>query len=90
MPSSFTTQALMGLWAIGAIAQESPVKMCNSENCDYCPSSITTAGTGYPACVIYDRDTVLGGKAGDFDPVVGGTRMIYYDIAPTAGDCQTM
>jgi hypothetical protein len=89
MPSYFTIHTLTGLLTIGAIAQESPMKMCNSEKCDYSPSSITTAGTGYPACVVYDRDTVLGGKAGDFDPVVGGTRM-FYNIAPTAGDCQTM
>jgi hypothetical protein len=91
MPSIFTTEVvLMGLLAIGAAAQESPVKLCNGEACDYCPSSLTTTGTGYPSCVIYDRDTVLGGKVGDFDPVKGESRMIYYDIAPTGGDCQTM
>jgi len=53
MFSSFSIEVLMGLLAVGAIAQESPVKLCNSEDCDYCPSSITTTGTGYPSCVIY-------------------------------------
>lgn len=54
--------------------------LCNTNQCDYCPNSLTTAGTGYPACVIYDRDTVLGGKAADYPDEINGSRMIYYDI----------
>jgi len=83
--------ALLGLLAMRASAQEAPVKLCNSEACDYCPSSLTTTGTGFPSCVIYDRDTVLGGKVADYPPVLGDSRMIYYDIAAQPpGDCQTM
>jgi hypothetical protein len=90
MPSIYTTQFLMGLMAIGTVAQESPIKLCNGKSCKYCPSSLTTTGTGYPSCVVYDRDTVLGGKVGDYAPIEGESRMIYYDIAPTGGDCQTI
>lgn len=90
MPSFFSIDVLLSLLAIGAIAQDSPVKLCNSVNCDYCPSSITTQGTGYPACVVYDRDTVLGGKSADFPPRTGDFRKIWFDIAPIGGDCQTM
>jgi hypothetical protein len=80
MPSLLAVEVLIGLLAIGATAQNAPMSLCTSEACDYCPNSITTAGTGYPACVIYDRDTVLGGKEADYPPEVSGSRMIYYDI----------
>lgn len=90
MPSLFSVEAIMALLAVGAIAQDSPVKLCNAETCDYCPSSITTTGTGYPSCVIYDRETVLGGKSGDYSPQTGDHREIFFDIAPTQGDCKTM
>jgi hypothetical protein len=49
MPSIYTTPVLMGLLAIGSVAQESPVKLCNGKSCKYCPSSLTTTGTGYPS-----------------------------------------
>jgi hypothetical protein len=41
---------------------------------------LTTTGTGFPTCVIYDRDTVLGGKEAEYPPKLGDSRMIYYDI----------
>ena len=80
MPSLLVIEILIGLLAVGATAQGAPVKLCNSQACDYCPNSLTTTGTGYPSCVIYDRDTVLGGKEADYPPEVGGSRLIYYDI----------
>jgi hypothetical protein len=76
----FSIQVVMSLLAIGAIAQDAPINLCTSEACDWCPNSLTTTGTGYPACVIYDRDTVLGGKEAEYPPKLGDSRMIYYDI----------
>lgn len=90
MSSLRISSVLVGLLSLSAQAQDSPVRLCNSDACDYCPTSITTTGTGYPACVIYDRDTVLGGKEADYPPVKGDSREIFFDIAPTSGDCQTM
>jgi len=92
MPFLLKPQVLIALLAIGAIAQESPVKLCTSEACDKCPNSLITTGTGFPSCVIYDRDTALGGKfySDMYEPEIGGSRNIYFDIAATQGDCQTM
>jgi hypothetical protein len=37
-------------------------------------------GTGYPACVVCETDTVLGGKESEYPPMKGNSRTIYYDI----------
>ena len=31
------------------------------DDCADCPTSLATAGTGYPSCVVYDTETVFGG-----------------------------
>jgi hypothetical protein len=79
MLSLRTADILIGLLAARAVAQ-APVSLCTGEACDNCPNALTTAGTGYPQCVIYDRDTVLGAKESEYEPELNGGRMIYYDI----------
>jgi hypothetical protein len=71
------------LWfGLGLVAaqDQSPMSLCTDESCGNCPNALTTDGTGYPECVIYERDTVLGGKEDEYPPVKGNSRTIYYDI----------
>jgi hypothetical protein len=79
MPSLFAFEFLIGLLAAHALAQ-APMRLCTSEACDNCPNALTTTGTGYPQCVIYDRDTVLGVDASEYPEELNGVRTIYYDI----------
>ncbi|PIA92334.1 hypothetical protein CB0940_09143 [Cercospora beticola] len=72
--------SLLALLPIGALGQ-APMRLCTDETCENCPNSVTTAGTGYPACVVYDRDTVLGSTAGDYEQVEDSRRNIIFDIA---------
>lgn len=69
--------AIFGALALG---QDSPIRLCTESACDNCPNSLTTAGTGYPSCVIYDRDTVLGGTVDQYEMAPADTRKIFYDI----------
>ena len=71
---------VLGFLTIGSLAQ-APMGLCTGSDCGYCPNSVTTAGTGYPACVVYDRDTVLGGSAGEYEQTENSARkQIYFDI----------
>jgi hypothetical protein len=47
-----------------------PFTFCTESTCSDCPSSITSAGTGYPACVVYSSKDVFA--AGDFMGSDGG------------------
>jgi hypothetical protein len=89
MFSSVVPPVLVAILATAAQAQV--MGICTGEECDYCPNSLTTAGTGFPECVIYDRDTVLGGKEGDYEGEVSGSRDLYYDIEEVEEDnCRYM
>lgn len=90
MSSLSKTLALLGFLITSSFAQTPPLGICNSAACDYCPNSVATAGTGYPACVIYNRDDVLGGKAGDYAPELSGKRELFFDLPQMEGDCKIL
>jgi hypothetical protein len=67
------------------------VRLCTGGSCKSCPSSLTTTGTGFPKCVVYNRETVLGGSAKQFAPERNGKRKIYFDIKKQDNPlCKTM
>ncbi|KAL6716775.1 hypothetical protein ACLMJK_004687 [Lecanora helva] len=64
------------------IGHKPPMAFCKEGTCsdddDGCPAQITTAGSGYPACAIYDTDTVL--DVGDYDAAEGGGYSVFLDV----------
>lgn len=44
-----------------ALVNGQDASFCMEDDCADCPTSLATAGTGYPSCVIYDTETVFGG-----------------------------
>jgi hypothetical protein len=79
MLSSLILQLWFGMGLVTA-QDKSPMSLCTDKSCKDCPNALTTDGTGYPKCVIYDRDTVLGGKEDEYPPIEGNSRTIYYEI----------
>jgi hypothetical protein len=81
MPSRslIAASAALSLLLARAAAQTGAIGVCNSGTCDYCPNSLVQQGTGYPACVIYNRDDVLGAKKDDY-PVNGAIYNLFFDI----------
>lgn len=81
---SFTVKAsiLTGLLAAGALADDQ-VGLCTGNDCGYCPNKLTTTGKGYPTCVVYDRDTTLGGHKDDYE-LHSDTRYVWFDIGKLA------
>lgn len=75
-------EVIVSLLAVRAVAQDSPVQLCTGELCDNCPAAIASVGPPQgEGCVIYDREVVLGGAAGDFAPEINGRRNIFFDIS---------
>ena len=44
-----------------AVAQD-PFYMCTDTKCEACPSAISSTGTGYPDCVIYNSEDVFANQ----------------------------
>ena len=63
--------------ALGAfpLAISQVITWCKEKDCGGCVSSITSPGTGYPDCVIYDTETVFGGQG-----FQEGTDSILYNV----------
>lgn len=82
MLSLTALEVIVSLLAVRAVAQSSPVQLCTGELCDNCPAAIASVGPPQgEGCVIYDREVVLGGAAGEFPPEINGRREIYFDIS---------
>jgi hypothetical protein len=47
--------------AFVAVAQD-PFYMCTDNKCETCPSAISSTGTGYPNCVIYNSEDVFANQ----------------------------
>lgn len=60
--------------------QTGAIGLCTGKGCGYCPNTLTQQGTGYPACVVYSRDVILGGYAKDYPTEADGNKKIWYDI----------
>lgn len=52
------------------LADGSAFTFCTDNECTDCPASVTSSGTGYPACVVYNSADVFA--AGDFMGSDGG------------------
>lgn len=50
--------AVLGL---AAASHGQDISFCPDEDCEDCPTSLATVGTGHPDCVVYDTETVFGG-----------------------------
>lgn len=45
------------------LADDKHIGFCTDGACtEDCPADLSTPGTGYPSCVIYDSETVFGGE----------------------------
>ena len=64
--------------ALADMGHKPPMAFCTDGTCsdddNGCPAQITTAGSGFPACAVYDTETVL--DVGDFKAAPGGCEMI--------------
>lgn len=81
MLSLSSIQVLIGLLTARAVAQGTPVKVCTAIGCENCPNAVVSTGPAYPDCVVYDRDTVLGGAMGEYEPIVEGMQNIWFDVS---------
>jgi hypothetical protein len=79
MLSILALQLWFGL-ALVTAQDQSPMSLCTDDTCDNCPNALTTDGTGYPACVVYETATVLGGSESEYPNKTGNSRTIFYDI----------
>jgi hypothetical protein len=46
---------------VGVFAQD-PFKFCKDDGCGDCPVAVTSIGTGYPDCAIYNSADVFGNQ----------------------------
>lgn len=76
---------LAALFSALVVVNSQDISFCTEEDCADCPTSLATAGTGYPSSVIYETETVFGGQGfnegtglikylahGDFQDPCGG------------------
>ncbi|THY95088.1 hypothetical protein D6C92_04571 [Aureobasidium pullulans] len=79
--------AIMAL--IGVVnAQYPPFSLCTAGGCDDCPQTVTSGGTGYPQCVVYDSATVFA--SGNLAAAETGGYTIFFDIAQPNEGCTTI
>lgn len=60
---------LLHALAVGHVTAQGLFSMCTENQCNDCPVGVSSAGTGYPACVVYDSDAVF---TSDFGGIEGG------------------
>lgn len=70
MSSKLYSLALLSAIAGRVAADGEPFSFCTDGKCDDCPVSVSSAGTGFPECVVYNSEDFFGG--GDFDAADGG------------------
>jgi len=68
--SSLTSWLALSALVLLGSAQDAPFSLCTDGLCQDCPQSVTSGGTGYPACVVYNSDDVFA--SGDFPAAEGG------------------
>jgi hypothetical protein len=62
---------VLGLCFFSSVkAQFPPLSVCTEGQCDDCPQSVTSGGTGYPDCVVYSSADVFA--SGDYNKTDGG------------------
>jgi hypothetical protein len=44
------------------VVAQDPFYMCTESKCETCPSAISSTGTGYPDCVIYNSEDVFANQ----------------------------
>lgn len=44
------------------VAAQDPFTFCKDDTCGDCPVSVTSIGTGYPDCAIYNSEDVFGNQ----------------------------
>ncbi|KAK4207877.1 hypothetical protein QBC37DRAFT_444238 [Rhypophila decipiens] len=69
-------------------AQEDVFKFCPESTCGDCPVGLTSQGTGFPNCVIYNSDDVFPGLG--FTGSEGGGWKPYLDVAQPDPNCKTL
>lgn len=47
---------------LSVVVAQDPFYMCTESKCENCPSSISSSGTGYPNCVIYNSQDVFANQ----------------------------
>ncbi|KAI4091886.1 MAG: hypothetical protein LQ344_003843 [Seirophora lacunosa] len=71
------------------ITKTPPMGFCKEGTCsdddDGCPAQITSSGSGYPACVVYDTGDVL--DVGEFEAAEGGGTQVFLDIHEPEKGC---
>jgi hypothetical protein len=54
---------LSALFSVASIVvAQDPFCMCTESKCETCPSAISSTGTGYPDCVIYNSEDVFANQ----------------------------
>ncbi|KAI7088224.1 hypothetical protein KC356_g3517 [Hortaea werneckii] len=66
-----------------------PFTFCTEASCSDCPISVTSAGTGYPACVVYNTDDIFTPGSG-WPTATGGGWAPYIDIPEQDPNCQVI
>ncbi|KAH8898666.1 hypothetical protein GQ53DRAFT_358246 [Thozetella sp. PMI_491] len=80
------TRILAVALGVTSLAAAQSMSWCKDEKCGDCPSGITSAGTGYPQCVVYDTETVFGGQG--FEPATGNELLykVFGNFPDACGD----
>ena len=70
LKSTLAATVLAGAFG-GVFGADEPFSFCKDNTCGDCPVSVTSAGTGYPKCVVYNSDDIFANQG--FDGTDGGS-----------------
>ncbi|KAF2723499.1 hypothetical protein K431DRAFT_292537 [Polychaeton citri CBS 116435] len=92
MTTMISSLAFLSSIAFGIVAAQDdnggPFNLCTGDNCENCPVSLASAGTGYPNCVVYNSQDVFPNHTPAFAGGVGGGWGPYIDVLQPDPTCQ--
>ncbi|KAI7524303.1 hypothetical protein KC331_g18178, partial [Hortaea werneckii] len=89
MASHLAFVSLAAAYMLRPVFAEDPFTFCTEPSCSDCPISVTSAGTGYPACVVYNTDDIFTSGSG-WPTSDGGGWAPYIDIPEQDPNCQVI
>ncbi|KAK4501093.1 hypothetical protein PRZ48_006899 [Zasmidium cellare] len=85
MPRTTLSIGLVALSILNKATAVPNFSFCTNEPCTNCPVSVSSEGTGYPECVIYNSENVFGNQG--FSGSEGGGTEAYLDIPDPGEGC---
>jgi len=70
------------------VVAQDPFYMCTDDKCESCPSAVSSTGTGYPDCVVYNSEDVFANQG--YEGSEGGGYAVYFDVQEHEPGCATI